>query len=430
MSEPRNGADSDAPDLALEELNWAIHAKNHARSRLALNLLTKIIREDDATRDDIVFQAYLHKFDLEMEFLTFRAARATAIQMITRFHGMYKPYQLKARADIQLYKLEEALLATYVGLSYHPIHQALISELNLLRRRLCRTITSASARKDMDQTDEPFPPYDTDVVNVPDCFVRVQGVRMVPTRLELCDGLSQDQVRRVKAVEPHGTQLLLGKNVEPPAVLLDSAAQAPRMANLAQLCMPVAFLEGFYEPSADNQASLFDRDCGIILSRAVRKLESVPVPPDSIFIFDVDDTAVTSYWYMKQRAFQSIPPTEFYYYSRYKAPAIPLLFKFYTYLLWKGIKVVFLSERPEVVREQTLAVLKAAGYAVDSSNLLMRSPKEQMLSVSILKQRMRTKLHREKQCKIVGCIGDQFCDITGEFTGSPFKIPNYMYHLE
>ncbi|KAF0698526.1 Aste57867_10853 [Aphanomyces stellatus] len=417
-------------DPVLAELEWAIHAKQHARSRAALQTFSKIIHDDDATRDDVVFQAYVHKYELEMTFLIFPTARATATQMITRFHGSPTPYLLKANAEAKLYKLEDALLSAFVGLAYDPISTPLISCLNLTRRKLCRTITSSSARQsNKDAILEPLPPHPTTVLNVPDCFARPQPIRTVLSRFELCDGVAPDVLQRVHDVEPHATQLLVGRNIDLPPVLTQSAALAPRLVNLAQLCLSTAFLRGFYETTTEDETSLLDRDCGIILSRAVRKLESVPVGPRDVFCFDVDDTAVSSYWYMQERDFKAVPATEFFYVARYNAPVMPLLHKFYTYLLWKGIKVVFLSERPEMTREHTLAMLQAAGYNVQSSELFLRSPQDQMLSVAVLKQKMRVKLHKQ-QHKIIGCIGDQFCDITGDFTGSPFKIPNYMYHIE
>ncbi|ETV74793.1 hypothetical protein, variant 1 [Aphanomyces astaci] len=352
-------------DPAVAELNWAIHAKAHARSRLAFKVFVKIIADDDGTRDDIVYQAYVHKFELEMEFLTFPAARATAVQMLTRFHGAHEPYLLKSRAEAKLYKLDDAFLSAFVGLGFCPIYTALLSDLNMTRQKLCRSV-SLSRRVKHDVL-EPPPPYPTDVVDVPDCFVRVPGQRTVPSRFELCEGVSPDQLQRVLGVEPESTQLLLGRNLHLPKTLTQSAALAPRLSNLATLCMSTAFLRGFYEPTTADHTTLFERDCGIILSRAVRKLESVPVVPGSVFVFDVDDTAVTSYWYMKERGFKAIPATEFYYYARYHAPVIPLLFKFYTYLQWKHIKVMFLTERPEVVRDHTLSMLHAAGYTVDTS---------------------------------------------------------------
>ncbi|RHX98674.1 hypothetical protein DYB36_013674 [Aphanomyces astaci] len=303
-------------DPAVAELNWAIHAKAHARSRLAFKVFVKIIADDDGTRDDIVYQAYL-----EMEFLTFHAARATAVQMLTRFHGAHEPYLLKSRAEAKLYKLDDAFLSAFVGLGFCPIHTALL-------------------RSTLHLYDERY------------------------------------------------ADLSCAKGCPP---ISCSGCWAWSLNPRTTLCMSTAFLRGFYEPTTADQTTLFERDCGIILSRAVRKLESVPVVPGSVFVFDVDDTAVTSYWYMKERGFKAIPATEFYYYARYHAPVIPLLFKFYT--------------------------------------LIMRLPHEQMLSVAKLKQNMRTTLHREHH-KVIGCIGDQFCDITGEFTGSPFKIPNYMYQVE
>lgn len=53
-------------DPARQELEWAIHAKNHSRSRLALHVFGKIIQEDNATRDDIVYPAYKHKFQVSL----------------------------------------------------------------------------------------------------------------------------------------------------------------------------------------------------------------------------------------------------------------------------------------------------------------------------------------------------------------------------
>jgi hypothetical protein len=58
------------------------------------------------------------------------------------------------------------------------------------------------------------------------------------------------------------------------------------------------------------------------------------------FVFDVDDTAVRCYPYLKSKAFRTMPLTDFYYLSQHdKAPVHTMVFQFYTYLKWRGFKV-------------------------------------------------------------------------------------------
>ncbi|KDO35689.1 hypothetical protein SPRG_18847 [Saprolegnia parasitica CBS 223.65] len=401
----------------------ALRAQEMERSRLAIRLFTQIIDEDDAGHDTIVYQAYVHKYKLECSFLLYKVARATANAMLERFHGAHEAYLLKARAEAKLNKSAASVASIIAGLAHNPIHGALLRELEE-NREVQRQATSATERSKPRATFD-GPPYSMDIVDIPDTFVGVEALRTVPSRYDFFGAFSADLIARLDALEAAPLQLsLLSKPVV--STLARAASLAPRSTNLAKLCMPRDFVLSYYEAAANASSSLYERDCGVILSRAVHLLETLPFEMHCAFVLDIDDTALVSYGYMKSTKFEAIPMTQFQYLVHGSPPANPMVLRFYAYLKWKGVEVVFVSERPERTRDATLRALFLAGYREDI--LVLRQPNEHLMSTANFKQRARAKL--QKEYKIIGCLGDQFGDITGNYTGARFKLPNYLYTVE
>ena len=54
---------------------------------------------------------------------------------------------------------------------------------------------------------------------------------------------------------------------------------------------------------------------------------------------------------------------------------------------------------------------------------------EYNLTASDFKNARRTQFVEQLGYDIVGCVGDQFSDMAGPYTGFKVKIPNYIYWL-
>ncbi|OQS02669.1 D-Tyr-tRNA(Tyr) deacylase [Thraustotheca clavata] len=402
-------------------LDDGLQAKEAGRLRQAARIFNKIIIEDDTTQDKLVYQAYLHKYKLECEFLAYKSARDTTCRMITRFCGAHEPYLLKAQAESKLNKPYDAVASSLVGLAHNPIYQPLLSNLETFRDTLRSTIAGSTADKAKQRLLKDEPPYDLGVVDLPDLFVSVEQLRTVPSRYELYHGLSPDMFKRFEALETSPKDFML-VNKDISESLCTAASLAPRLSNLAKEIMSLTFLQTFYELQPGKTITQYERDCSIILSRAVYQLETLPFEMNCAFIFDVDDTALSSYSYMKSVKYQAIPQTQHNYLIKFNPPVNSIVHKFYEYIKWKDIKVIFISERPEHVRDATLRSLFLAGYREYS--LILRSPQDQLMSVAVFKQKARHKVIKDN-LKIIGCLGDQLCDITGDHTGYHF---NYILH--
>ncbi|OQR84061.1 hypothetical protein ACHHYP_13938 [Achlya hypogyna] len=356
-------AGEDAFEALLAE---ALHAKELARSRLAVRLFSKIIDLDDADHDAVVYQAYLHKYKIECEFLLYQAARATATAMVVRFCGAHEAFLLKARAERKLNKPAAAVASALAGLAHNPTYGPLLRELDDCREAPRSAGAVAKPKATVDGA------LDLAIVALPDTFVGISPKRTVPSRYDFYQGFSPELVARLETLEAPPPQLLLLPQALPDAIGRP-ASLAPRLTNLAQLFMPASFLEKFYEPVANGGWSQHERDCGVVLSRAVHLLETMPFEMHCAFVLDIDDTALSSYAFMKAAKFQSIAQTQFKYLVGHLPPANALVLKFYMYLKWKGLKVIFISERPERARDPTLRALFLAGYREDRKMAGVRS---------------------------------------------------------
>lgn len=110
-----------------------------------------------------------------------------------------------------------------------------------------------------------------------------------------------------------------------------------------------------------------------------------------------------------------------------KAPALPESLRLYKKLRPLGIKVVFITGRPEAQRKVTKANLRNVGFH-SWKELICRGSSETGTAV-VYKSQERKRLE-ESGYRIIGNIGDQWSDILGTNTGArTFKLPDPMYYI-
>ncbi|MFA3783665.1 HAD family acid phosphatase [Melioribacteraceae bacterium 4301-Me] len=195
-----------------------------------------------------------------------------------------------------------------------------------------------------------------------------------------------------------------------------SSYYAQKIVNLQEAKKTV---EDYYE------SGQYEIDLKKIISEAESKINKLSLPLNSAVIFDVDETALSNYEIIKDINFGYEPNLWDKWVKESKAPAILEVKKFYDWLLSKKIKIIFLSGRTIDEEQATIKNLKNAGYSVFDT-LITKKPNDQKISTAVFKEREREKLSK-KGYHIIACIGDQWSDMKGKYTGIKIKLPNYMY---
>ena len=165
----------------------------------------------------------------------------------------------------------------------------------------------------------------------------------------------------------------------------------------------------------------YERDVQKACTSAWKILLQIPVTPQSLVIFDIDDTAL----------FQApqLPFTTFIWPRQNNsfAPALKPVLYLYKQLIARGFNVIFLTARGQHTHAKTLQELKRAGYTKFDQLILMPYQFAFNLAISPGNWKLNIRKQLAKQYTIVACIGDRPIDFEGGHTGYPVKLPNYLY---
>ncbi|XP_034587711.1 acid phosphatase 1 isoform X2 [Setaria viridis] len=177
---------------------------------------------------------------------------------------------------------------------------------------------------------------------------------------------------------------------------------------------------------------LFRQDCAVVVREAAAYAEGLELAGDgeAVWVFDIDDTALSNLPYYADTGFGAQPYNATYfeeYVAKATAPALPEVLELYEKLLALGIKVAFITGRHEYEREPTVKNLRSAGY--HTWEKLVLKPSSLGSSVVPYKSGERQKLV-DAGYRIVGNIGDQWSDLVGAPEGDrTFKVPDPMYYV-
>lgn len=172
----------------------------------------------------------------------------------------------------------------------------------------------------------------------------------------------------------------------------------------------------------------YEKECELAVLEGIKEIESSPIPQNAAAIFDVDDTALSNYESSKQIGFGYLPSHWKTSMESGEAIAILQTKKFYDRLISKNIKVIFLTGREADDYAPTRRNLINRGYT-KFDTLIVRTAAERKLPATSWKETKRKEL-TEKGYNIIACIGDQWSDLSGEFTGVKIKLPNYLYLID
>ncbi len=143
-------------------------------------------------------------------------------------------------------------------------------------------------------------------------------------------------------------------------------------------------------------------------------------------VLDIDETSLNNYPCLNANG--GIPYAAVPYavcVTRYDAPAIkPIRAVFRRAKAW-GVKVFFISARPEAIRDGTLANLRAAGFK-GNYELILQPPDYTEDSKVPYKSGARKQI-QQRGFRIIANVGDQRSDLAGGYSERTYKLPNPIY---
>jgi len=176
------------------------------------------------------------------------------------------------------------------------------------------------------------------------------------------------------------------------------------------------------------ESGKYDEELNEVIKNAREQFEKVEFKENSVVIFDVDETVLNNFGLAELMGFGYVYEMNKEWNAEMKAPAIPQVKELYSFLIEKGASIVFLTGRNIPEFEATYKNLKQEGYEVFDT-LITQREHEYELSATEFKTSKRKEL-TEEGFEIIGTVGDQWSDLSGEFHGTQVKIPNYLYLIE
>ncbi len=172
----------------------------------------------------------------------------------------------------------------------------------------------------------------------------------------------------------------------------------------------------------------FDKECSLQIESAKKEIQKLKLNEKSIVVFDIDETALSNYEHTKEIGFGYVYSLWEEWLDKADAKAIPETKKFYDWLIEKNIKVAYISGRDEETYSATLKNLKDQGFT-KFDTLITRTKATKKIPAAEWKAEEREKLVK-KGYDVIACIGDQWSDMVGGYTGIKIKLPNYLYIIE
>jgi acid phosphatase len=174
-----------------------------------------------------------------------------------------------------------------------------------------------------------------------------------------------------------------------------------------------------------HESGKFTGDTEKAISDAIGKFDKIIPKKNSAVIFDIDETALSNYQFIKDWDFGYVKKYFDMWIDSAKAPAIPGVLKLYDYLSEKNFRIIFITGRYHYQYDATYKNLVDAGYT-KFDTVIVKGEEYHGVSALEFKSDKRKEL-AERGYIIEGCVGDQWSDLDGPYHGIQVKIPNYQY---
>lgn len=143
-------------------------------------------------------------------------------------------------------------------------------------------------------------------------------------------------------------------------------------------------------------------------------------------VLDIDETCISNYADIEAYDFANLPWQINKQLNKINSTAIKPIYKLYEKALKLGVKIFFLTSRPEKLRKITEKTLDSAGYK-QYEQLILKN-KNDLSSALSYKTTKRAEIEQQGYV-IIASIGDQKSDLLGGYTKKVFKLPNPFYYI-
>jgi acid phosphatase len=176
------------------------------------------------------------------------------------------------------------------------------------------------------------------------------------------------------------------------------------------------------------ESGKYEEDLREIIKDAKEKFSKVEAKPNSVVVFDIDETALDNYQEIKRIGFGYEHRIWEEWLQKAEAPAIPQVKDLYDFLIKKGFKIVFITGKRDYQYDATLKNMLGVGYTKFDTIITRRNDEYKMKSAQFKSQKRKELI--DKGYIIAGSVGDQLSDLEGENCGIKIKLPNYLYLVE
>lgn len=178
-----------------------------------------------------------------------------------------------------------------------------------------------------------------------------------------------------------------------------------------------------YEENGQYQKELRE-----VVEKAKKEFSEITPGEKSAVIFDVDETTLSNYPFIKQMDFGYLPEQYDVWEKKGEAKAISDMLDLYKYLRGKGFRTVFITGRKLPSYESTKKNLIEEGFT-GFDTLIVKNNAYFDKTALEYKSAKRTELTKNGY-NIAGTVGDQWSDLEGPYHGIQVKIPNYLYKIK
>jgi predicted secreted acid phosphatase len=143
-------------------------------------------------------------------------------------------------------------------------------------------------------------------------------------------------------------------------------------------------------------------------------------------VLDIDETSLNNYPCFKANGgipYDAVVNVQCV--TAYNAPAINPVHSLFIFAKQHGVKVFFITARPEQIKDGTLKNLRSAGYK--GKYELFLQPANYTQDSKIPYKSGARKQIEQRGFHIIANVGDQQSDLKGGYSERTFKLPNPIY---
>lgn len=208
------------------------------------------------------------------------------------------------------------------------------------------------------------------------------------------------------------------------AVVLAFAVAVPAFAATTPTGKTAAQIRTYYSSGLWNRA--VKQQANKAKAYVIKRTHGRHAAKKPALVLDIDETSLNNYPCLNQKG--GIPYNGAIYAGcvvAYDAPAVNPVRSLFRLAKLHGVKVFFITGRPEAIRAGTLANLKASGYK-GNYELILQPPGYTDPSMIPYKSGARKQIER-RGFTIIANVGDQRSDLNGGYSERTYKLPNPIY---